>query len=314
MPVEASPATAGPLVISARAVGTIRARHAARLAAETGGRITAIGFADGERVDAGAVLFSIDDAVLRAERDRARAELALARREHERVRSLHARGIASDSERDAAAARLELAQATLALAEARLAQATVRAPFAGIAGLAEVSVGDYVTAGTELVTLVDPSELEVDFRLAERSFPALREGLALQLRSDALPGESFGARVTAIDPQVDPRNRSVGVRARIEDGRGLLRPGMYARVDLVLETVPDAVRIPEQAVMPRGRRNFVYVIEDGKAQLREVMLGMRADGEVQVVSGVAAGELVITAGWQKIGPGAAVMPIHRDAD
>lgn len=310
MPVEAAVIEAESLSRTAVAIGTLRSSESVVISSEIAGRIVEIGFDEGQAIEAGALLFRLDDSILKAERNQARANLTLARRNHERAQELHRKDLASARERDEAAANLEVAQATLELAEARLEKATLRAPFAGITGLRQVSPGDYVTAGTALVNLEAIDTLKVDFRVAEKALPALATGQQLTLEVDAWPGEQFTAEVYAIDPRVDVANRSVGLRARLPNPDAKLRPGLFAKVTLAFDTVPDAVLIPEQAVMPRGEQSFVYVIEDGKAAIRPVKLGQRRAGRVQVLEGVADGETIVTAGWQKIGPGSAVMPIN----
>lgn len=310
MPVEAAVIEAESLSRTAVAIGTLRSAESVVISSEIAGRIVDIGFDEGQPIDAGALLFRLDDSILKAERNQARANLTLARRNNERAQELHRKNLASARERDETAANLEVAQAALELAEARLDKATIRAPFSGIAGLRRVSPGDYVTAGTALVNLEAIDTLKVDFRVAEKALPALATGQQLTLNVDAWPGERFAAEVYAIDPRVDVANRSIGLRARLENPDGKLRPGLFAKVMLAFATVDDAVLVPEQAVMPRGEQSFIYVIEDGKAAIRPVKLGLRRAGRVQVVDGVNAGETIVTAGWQKIGPGSEVMPIN----
>ncbi len=310
MPVEAERLGPAPFSHTAVAIGTLRSSESVVLSPEIAGRIVEIAFREGQRVKAGDLMFRLDDAILRAERNQARAKLTLAQRNYERAIELHRKKLASARERDEAAASLEVAKAALELAEARLARATLRAPFDGIAGLRKVSPGDYVTAGTPLVNLEAVDTLKVDFRVSEKALPSLAVGQRLTLNVDAWPGEDFDATVYAIDPAVEITNRSIGLRAELPNPDDKLRPGLFAKVTLILDTIGDAILIPEQAVMPRGEQRFVYVIEDGKAAIRPVTLGTRRDGRVHVLSGLTGGETLITAGWQKIGPGSPVMPVN----
>lgn len=310
MPVEAEVVKAERIAQEIIAVGSLRSNESVTLSSEIAGRITGIHFREGQPVTKGALLFELDDSIYRAELEQARAGLALSQRNHERAKELFGRSLISTRERDEAAAKLDVDRAAVALAEARLAKARIRAPFDGVVGLRSVSPGDYITAGQPLAPLEQMSVLKADFRLSEAALPAIRVGQLLNLEVDAWPGQTFPGRVYAIDPRLAEDTRSIGVRARVPNDHGRLRPGLFARVRLVTAERADAVLVPEQSIIPQGDKLFVYVIEDGKAAMRPVQLGLRQAGRVEVVDGVQPGETVITAGAQKIGPGAPVMPIN----
>jgi membrane fusion protein, multidrug efflux system len=310
MPVEAEEAKAQRLAQEIIAVGSLRSSESVTLSSEIAGRIAKIAFREGQPVAQGALLFELDDSVYRAESDQARASLSLSKRNHERAMELFERKLVSTRERDEAAAKMEVDKAAVALAEARLAKTRIRAPFAGIVGLRDVSPGDYITPGQALAPLEQLSVLKADFRLSEAALPAIAVGQLLNLEVDAYPGEIFPGRVYAIDPRLAEDTRSVGVRARVPNDKGKLRPGLFARVRLTIAQHENAILVPEQAIVPQGNALFVYVIDQGKAVLRPVQVGMRQAGRAQIVSGVSPGDLVITAGVQKIGPGAPVTPIN----
>lgn len=310
MPVEAEVVKVGRVAQEIIAVGSLRSNESVILSSEVAGRIARIDFREGQSVPAGMLLFQLDDSVTRAELDQAKAALALTQRNNERAKELFGRNLISTRERDEAAAKLDVDRATVALAEAHLAKTRIRAPFQGIVGLRSVSPGDYITAGQALAPLEQLSVLKVDFRLAEAALSRIKVGQALNLEVDAWPGQTFTGRVYAIDPRLAEDTRSIGVRAHVPNDKNQLRPGLFARVKLVISERDNAVTVQEQAIVPQGDKPFVYVIEDGKAAMRPVQLGVRSAGRVEVVSGVAAGDTVITAGIQKIGPGAAVMPIN----
>ena len=295
------------------AVGSLRSNESTTLSSEIAGRISAIHFREGQPVAKGAPLFELDDSVYRAELAQARAGLALSERNHERSKELFERNLISTRERDEAAAQLDVDRAAVALAEARLAKTRIRAPFEGVVGLRSVSPGDYINAGQPLAPLEQISVLKADFRLSEAALPAIKVGQLLNLEVDAYPGQTFPGRVYAIDPRLAEETRSIGVRARVPNDQAQLRPGLFARVKLVIAERPSAVLVSEQAVVPQGEKLFVYVIENGAAVLRPVELGLRQGGRVEVLSGVAPGDAVITAGNQKIGPGSPVMPINLPA-
>lgn len=304
--VESEALVAAPLSREVVAVGALRSAEAVTLAAEVAGRITQIGFKEGQPVTAGQLLFALDDAVNRAEQAQTLAAQQLASRSAERAKELFERKLISAADRDTALANQEVAAANLALARAKLDKMRILAPFAGIAGLRQVSVGSFVTSGQVLVNLEDLSSIKLDFRLAEVSLPYIAVGQRLRVEVDAWPGQPFTGEVYAIDPRVADTTRSIGVRARLPNADGKLKPGLFARVMLELSRKDAALRVPEQALFPRGDSLFVYAIEDGKAVLKQVRTGLRSEGRVEIVEGLKAGDAVITAGHQKIGPGSAV--------
>ncbi|MGQ0587667.1 MAG: efflux RND transporter periplasmic adaptor subunit, partial [Gammaproteobacteria bacterium] len=310
MPVEAEVVKSERIAQDIIAVGSLRSNESVTLSSEIAGRISGIHFREGQPVDRGALLFELDDSIHRAELDQARAGLSLAERNHQRAAELFERNLVSTRERDEAASRLDVEKAAVALAQARLAKTRIRAPFEGVIGLRAVSPGDYITAGQALAPLEQLSVLKADFRLSEAALSAIKVGQTLNLEVDAWPGQVFPGKVYAIDPRLAEETRSIGVRARVPNDKNQLRPGLFARVRLVISEREGAVLVPEQAIVPQGDSPFVYVIENGQAAMRPVTLGLRQAGRVEVVSGVRPGDVVITAGVQKIGPGAPVMAIN----
>lgn len=310
MPVEAEVAVAQTLAQEIIAVGSLRSTESTSLSSEIAGRITKINFREGQPVTKGTLLFELDDSIYRAELEQARATAGLSQRNHERSQELFGRKLISTRERDEAASKLEVDRATVALAEARAAKTRIRAPFDGVVGLRAVSPGDYINPGQALAPLEQISALKVDFRLSEGALSRVAVGQVLNLEVDSYPGQIFPGKVYAIDPRLAEETRSIGVRARVDNQKGLLRPGLFARVKLVISERANAVLVPEQAIVPQGDQLFVYVIENGKAALRPVQIGLRQAGRAEIVKGVAAGDVVITAGVQKIGPGAPVMAVN----
>jgi membrane fusion protein (multidrug efflux system) len=311
MPVEAEAAKTEHIEQEIIAVGSLRSNESVQVSSEITGRLVGIHFREGQPVKKGELLFSLDDSVYRAELEQARASLALSKRNHERAVELFERKLVSARERDEAAARLEVDRATVALADARLAKTRIRASFDGIVGLRSVSPGDYINPGQTLAPLEQIAVLKADFRLSEAALSRIAVGQTLNLEVDAYPGQVFPGRVYAIDPRLAEETRSIGVRARVANDKGKLRPGLFARVRLVVAERHNAILIPEQSIVPQGDKLFVYVIEDGKAAIRPVKVGLRKEGRAEIVSGIAPGDMVITAGVQKIGPGAPVMPINQ---
>lgn len=289
------------------ALGSLVSNESVVLRPEVSGRIETIRFRDGETVRRGAVLVELDSAVERAELQQARANLTLAESNFRRTQDLFGRKFVSQSSLDDARAKLEVARAGLALAQARLARMQVRAPFDGVVGIRSVSPGDFVKDGDALINLEDIATLKLDFRLPELYLDRVRPGQALELSSDVLPGEVHSATVEAIDPLVDAQGRAVRLRASLVNPDMRLRPGVFARVRLILAERAEVPVVPEAALVPApGNTQFVYRVEDGKVQRVSVTTGQRRDAMVEVVDGLAPGAVVVTAGQLKLRDGAAV--------
>ena len=296
------------------AVGSLVSNESVVLRPEIAGRIARIGFRDGEAVQRGAVLVELDNAVQRAELQQARAKLTLAKANSGRTEDLFARNFVSQSSRDNARAELDLARASLDLAQARLDRTVIRAPFAGVVGIRSVSPGDFVQDGDALINLEDIATLKLDFRLPELYLDRVQQGQALELATDVLPDETFAARVDAIDPLVDAQGRAVRLRASLANPAGRLRPGVFVRVRLVLAERPDVLVVPEAALVAApGNVQFVYQVLEGKAQRVDVTTGMRRDAVVEIVSGLAQGAQVVSAGQLKLRDGAPVLVRERAA-
>lgn len=295
------------LVDDVTAVGSLVSNESVVLRPEVAGRIAAIGFRDGRAVRRGEVLVELDAAVQRAELQQARADLTLAGSNFDRARDLFARKFVSQSSLDSARAQLEVARAGVALAQARLARMQIRAPFDGVVGIRSVSPGDFVKDGDALVNVEDIATLKVDFRLPEQYLDRVRAGQTLSLASDALPGERFTATVDAVDPLVDAQGRALRLRARLENPGMRLRPGGFVRVRLILAERGEVVMVPEAALVPApGNVQFVYRVDEGKAQRVVVGTGVRREAMVEIVDGLQAGDQVVTAGQLKLRDGTPV--------
>ncbi|MDZ7866451.1 efflux RND transporter periplasmic adaptor subunit [Acidovorax sp.] len=304
--VEATPVRQMALRDDAEAVGSLRSRRSVVLRPEVSGRITQLNFTDGQRVRQGQVLVQFDDQLPRAQVQQAQAELSIAQANHKRNQELVAQGFISQRSVDESAANLEVAQARLALAQATASRLRILAPFDGIAGIRGVNVGDYLKDGADIVNVEDLDVVYVDFRLPERLQAKVRTGQTARVAFDALPGVRYAAVIQAINPQIDADGRAVAVRGCIDNRRLQLRPGMFARVTTVFSERANARVIPEEAIVPEGSNAFVYKVIEGKepgtrvSQRSAVKLGARAPGLVEVVDGLAADDLVVTAGQQRI--------------
>jgi membrane fusion protein, multidrug efflux system len=287
-----------------QALGTLRSRQAVMLRPEVGGRIAKLGFSDGQRVRRGQLLVQLDDTLQQAQLLQAKAQASIARTNLQRNRELVAQNFVSQSAADQTAAALEVAEAQVAVAQAQLTRMAIVAPFDGIAGIRVVNIGDYVKDGAELVNIEDVGVMMVDFRLPEAVVSRLRLNQPVDLSLDGLAGRKFTARVEAIDSQIDANGRSLLVRARLDNPGGVLRPGMFARARIVFEVRPNAVVVPEEALVPQGGKQFLFKVVDGAggrvSQRVEARLGLRVPGKVEILGGVAAGDSVVTAGHARL--------------
>ena len=288
------------------AVGSLRSDETVILRPEVAGRIARIHFREGERVSKGAVLIQLDDSVQKADLDRARANLTLSKTKHERSIDLRNKGFLSGQALDEAVNNLKVAQADAELMEARASKTTIRAPFSGTIGLRQVSVGDYVKEGQDMVNLESLDPLKVDFRVPELALSQVKDGQTLQVTLDAIPDKAFDGRVVAINPLIDANGRAIVIRAQVPNRDGRLRPGMFARVRLFTSGSRDTMVVPEEALFPVGDDKYVYKVVDGKAMRQKVEIGARREGRVEVVNGLAATDVVVTAGALKLREGAAV--------
>jgi membrane fusion protein, multidrug efflux system len=299
LPVEAVTVKPEPLGRGLSTVGTLRADEAIVVRPEIAGRVVKIHFTEGQRVKAGAPLFSLDSSVQRAALREAQATLENARRTSTRSEELARGDLISRSELENAQAQLSVAEARVSSARAQLQKTSLVAPFDGVVGLREVSVGAYVNFGQALVNLVRLDPMEVDFSLPESDLGLVKAGQPITVTVDALRGETFKGEVTAIDPMMDINSRSARLRAQIDNDDYKLRPGLFARIVLGTGSNETALLVPEQALLQQGETRFVYIIVDGKAKRAEVKTGQRVPGKLEIVSGLKPGDQVITAGQGK---------------
>ncbi|MGE5146473.1 MAG: efflux RND transporter periplasmic adaptor subunit, partial [Candidatus Eiseniibacteriota bacterium] len=307
MAVEAKPVRVATATQDVAAIGTLRSFESVVIRPEVAGRIAVLDVPEGQPVNKGQVLVKLDGSVQQAELDQALAALALARANFQRADSLQKRGVGTPQAVDQARATLLTDEAAVELARAKLDKMEIRAPFAGVAGLRKVSIGDYLAPGTDIVNLEVIDRLKVDFRVPELLLASVRPGQNLTILVDAFAGRSFAGVVYAVDPLVDAAGRSILLRATIDNPDGMLRPGLFARVALVVESRPNAIFVPEAALVPVGANHFVFRIVDGKAAMTKIRIGPRTAGEVEVVEGLSPKDVVVTAGVLKIRDG---MPVR----
>jgi membrane fusion protein (multidrug efflux system) len=303
------------------ATGELITQNQAQIAAEVAGRITEIVREEGSTVAAGDVVLEIDPERRRMELDSARAGVAEAqasvaeqRRELARVRELFAKEIASKSQLDQAGTALRTGESRLAAARAReqladraMRDASVTAPFAGQIGQRTVGRGDYVNVGQKLFELVAVDPIEVEFHVSERDSARVHPGQKLEVAVSPFPDERFAGAVSVIAPTIEPRTRTLRVRAQIPNTDGRLRPGLFARVDLGVSRRSGVLLVPEEAILQRADGAVVFKVDgEGTAARVVVQTGLHVDGGVEVVSGLEATDLVVTRGHTELSDGVRV--------
>ena len=307
LPVEVAVARTDTVRDEVPATGDIEAVQAIDLRPEVEGRVVGILVAEGSEVAKGAPLLKVDDQELRAQVARAEADADLARQALDRTRQLMQQNASSTSDLEKAEAQARSTEAQLDLLKLRLDRTTVTAPFAGVVGQRYVSLGDYVNTTTKLVSLQTVNPQRAVVQVPERFAEDVHSGQIVQFTVAALPGRTFAGVVDFVDPVVQLPGRTVLVKARVPNESRVLRSGMFVEAKLVIAVRPNAVVVPEEAVVPVQGATFIYAVVDGKAKRRQVDLGVRTPGFVEVTRGVSAGEQVVVGGLAMLADGVPVM-------
>ncbi|MDX9859609.1 MAG: efflux RND transporter periplasmic adaptor subunit [Rhodospirillales bacterium] len=314
VPVEVASVQIGEIQDAIEAVGTARARQSIDLVANVTGRMTEILFQAGQEVDRGQPLARLDDAIESANLAEARALLGDARAQFERARQLVANRNVSQARVDELEAAYAAARARVQAAERRLDERIVRAPFRGVVGLREIDVGARVEEDTKITRLEDRSLMELQFQVPELFYGQIRTGQQVRARSASLPGKVFLGTVTAIDMRIDEVSRAFRVRAELPNPEGMIPAGLFMVVEIVLASRPSVVLVPEQAIVPEGRSNYVFRVRGDRVERVEVQLGQRRVGEVEVVNGLNAGDSIVTAGVQRLRSGSPIRILNATSD
>ena len=288
------------------AVGSLLAEESVVIRPEIAGRIVKIHFVEGESINAGAPLVSMDTSDLRAKLAANEADVTVNRQRFERAKNMAGQKFVSQQAVDEANSNLSRAIALKQETLAQLAKAEIRAPFKGMLGLRKVSTGAYLKAGEDIVNLEDIGSLKLDFRVPEAFLSKIAKGQDVNVRVDAFPKETFSGKIFAIEPAIDAQTRTVLLRARIPNAEAKLMPGLFARVNLILERRGTALVVPEEAIVPKGNESLVVKVVDGKAEFVPVKIGRRRPGEVEIVEGLKVNDTVVTDGQIKLQPGAPV--------
>jgi multidrug efflux system membrane fusion protein len=296
------------------AVGDLAAVHQVNVTSDVSGRITDIMFT-GTTVTAGSPLVQLFDAPEQGDLANFKAQAVVGQLSLDRAKQLAARQFGPQSTVDQAQAAYDQANAGIAKTEAIISQKVVRAPFDGVLGVRHVEVGQFLTAGTQIVTLTDLSSIYANFTTTEKASATLKDGQTVRIVVDAYPGKVFEGKITTIEPQINTDTRNIRVQATIDNPDHVLKPGMFTTTTVVLPDKPAVVTVPETAVDYTLYGDSVYLItekkaDDGKASLTAVRTfvrtGDRINGRAEILSGLKPGDRVVAVGQLKLQSGAPV--------
>jgi len=300
------------ILAALEAVGSLRAVREVTLSPEVAGRVSAIHFEAGGQVGAGALLVQLFDGPERADRRAAQAKAAFAGVQVARSQELAPTGAEPRETLEQRRADRDQAAAAVQQIDARLVQKQVRAPFAGVLGIRQVNLGQYLNPGDAVATLTALDSLFVDFALPQQELSRLKPGSTVIITSDAWPGRRFTARVNAIEPKIGEDTRNVTVQALLPNADRALRPGMYVTAALELPVQQGALLVPATAIQTSAQGDSIIVIRGknaragGKAEIVPVQTGRRIGNDVVVTSGIRPGDVIVTEGQLRVQPGAEV--------
>ncbi|HUM93331.1 MAG TPA: efflux RND transporter periplasmic adaptor subunit [Candidatus Competibacter sp.] len=298
--VETAYSRRGEIQETVTAVGTTRAAQSVKIVPTTAGLITRIAFEAGQRVQAGAVLVELDSASERAGVREAESELTNLRAQMARAEALRARKLLSEADLDELRGKLGMAEARLEAVRSQRDKRIIRAPFGGVVGLRNVNLGAYVDTSAVLTTLDDLNPVELEFKVPERYFSAVKAGQTVSAVSAAFPNRRFAGAVRAVDTRIEPSARAFRVRAELPNPDALLPEGLFMSVSLVVAERRDAVLVPEEAVIREGGESYVYVVASGAAVRTPIAVGQRRDAAVEALTGLAADVEVVVKGHQSL--------------
>lgn len=303
--VVTQPAELRPIVDEIEALGTAHANESIEIRPRISSLVERVVFEEGQLVEKGDLLVELENSEIVAGLALARATLSESRSMYDRSKSLADTQAISASTLEQLLAQVQVDEARVEAARARLDNTRIHAPFSGRIGLRRVSPGSFVDNNTVIATLDDVSTIKLDFSVPETFLTVLSEGLRISAQSLVYPDRDFDGEIASVDTRLDPVTRAVQVRAVIPNSEDLLKPGMFMSVDLKRDR-GEMVVAPEQAIVPEGGSQFVFVVADGVAEKRAVQLGRRIPGFVVIDAGLEAGESVITEGTHKVRDGSAV--------
>ncbi len=304
--VEVERARLGSLTRTVTAVGTLVGNQLVKIRPEVHGLISKIHVTGGEEVKEGQALFEIDSRTFQAELKEAQARLSLAQAEYNRTEKLAASNFASGKNRDKVGSELKIAEANVDNAKTKLERTVIYAPFTGIIGIHNLSVGSPINEQAELATLVDVDPIKIDFKLPADYLKNISVGQTVTVKVDGFGEKTYKAIIESIDSTVEESAHSIAIRAVMNNKNGVFKPGIFARVDVVVGSKDDAIIVPQSAIEISGEEEFLYKVIEGIAFRVPVATDIQEGENVDVIRGVNPGDLIITVGQSKIRDGVPV--------
>ncbi len=286
--------------------GTILADESVQLNSEVAGKVNEILFEEGQFIKKGKLLVKLNDDEIKADLERLQFILELNKDNEFRQKQLLEIEAISREEYETALTTLNTSLAEIRVMQARLEKHYIKAPFDGIIGLRSISVGSYLNPGNPIADLSKINPVKVDFNVPSKYLQLVNEGDQINFTVDAYPEKTFTGNIYAIEPQIDPQTRSIRVRAIAGNENDELFPGQFAKINLILETIPDALMIPTEAVIPELNGQRVFLYHNGKVGSQSIQTGIRTEENVQVVEGINPGDTVVTTGILQINQGSEV--------
>ena len=293
--------------------GTLEANEQIEMRSEVSGVVESINFVEGSKVSQGQILFKVNDMELQAQLSKVRTAQKLAAENERRAKLLLEKQAISQEEYDIASADYQSASAESELIVAQLSKATVRAPFSGIIGLRSISKGTYVNPSTIIAKLVNTDQLKITFSIPEKYASQIKVGTTLTF-STSNSNQEYGAEIYAIEPEVEIATRTLKMRAIADNPGGKLFPGAFANVILPLETVNDALLVPSESLIPVQNGKRIFIVENGLAKEIDVEIGARTGSSVRIISGLKAGDTVLTYGVMALKNGTPVKVLLKESE
>ncbi len=285
--------------------GTVLAMDEVQIQPEVSGRITSLNIKEGSFVSKGTLLAKLNDIELQAQLKKLQAQLAIAKTNEGRLKQLLTISGVSQMEYDEALNNLNNINADIELLKAQIDKTAIRAPFSGKLGLRNISLGAYVSPSTVLTTLQTAGQLKIDITVPEKYADAIHIGDVLQFTVEGITNP-LSAKVSAIEPDIDEATRNIKIRAMIQGSSSQLVPGAFAKVQLKLKDIPDAIMVPSNAIIPEAKAKKIVVDDSGKANFIVVETGIRTEDQVQITSGLKPGDTVVTSGLLQLKPGSQI--------
>ena len=300
------------LIDEIQALGTAKANESIEITPRISSVVTRVAFLEGQLVQKGDLLIELENSEILAGLAVAQASLNESTSIYSRSKSLIDTQAISASNLDQLQAAMQVNQAEVEAAKARLAHTLIRAPFTGRVGLRRVSPGGFVDTSTVITTLDDTDTIKLDFSIPETFLTSVAKGMGIAALSLVYPDRTFAGKVASVDTRLDPVTRSVQIRAILPNPDGALKPGMFMTVSLQRDR-GEVLVAPEEAIVPERDRQYVFIVHEGVAEKRAVVVGRRIPGFVEIVDGLSAGDTIITEGTHKVRDGSQVEVLNQQA-